>query len=42
MGVFNRVLYETLEPRRLWAQGAPLHSVFKAYDMQADVVFVHK
>jgi hypothetical protein len=42
MGVFNHVLYKTIKSRRLWAKGAPLHSVFKAYDTQADVVFVHK
>jgi len=42
MPFFNRVLYCETDMNRVWAKGAPLHSVFKAYDYEAPVAFVHK
>jgi glycosyltransferase involved in cell wall biosynthesis len=42
MPFFNRVVYCETDCDRVWAKGAPLHSVFKAYDMNAPVAFVHK
>lgn len=42
MAAFNRVMYRDMGARHLWMKGAPLHSVFRTYDTNADVCFVHK
>lgn len=42
MAAFNTVLYRDIGEQFLWKKGAPLHSVFRAYDAGADVCFVHK
>jgi hypothetical protein len=42
MPAFNAVLRREFRDSKLWTQGAPLHSRFRAYEMEADVCFVHK
>ncbi len=42
MAALNLVLYRDIGEQNIWAQGAPLHLVFKRYDRSADVCFVHK
>lgn len=42
MAAFNHLVYRRPDLHRVWRQGAPLHSVFKSYQRDADVCFVHK
>jgi hypothetical protein len=39
MAVFNYILYGS---NNVWAEGAPLHSIFKMYESRSDVFFAHK
>jgi hypothetical protein len=40
--VFNYVLYRQIGRAGFWSEGAPLHSVFRQHQHDADVCFVHK
>jgi len=42
MPALNKAIYCDWDLSRVWAKGAPLHSVFKAFDEYADVAIVHK
>ena len=42
MGVFNKVMRERYGPDELWTKGPPLHSEFRARQVDAPVCFVHK
>lgn len=42
MAALNHLVYRRPDLHRVWRQGAPLHSVFKSYQREADVCFVHK
>ena len=42
LAAFNRMAYGEIGGDRIWKNGAPLHSVFRAFDFEADVCFVHK
>ncbi len=42
MAALNWYVERQTDPTRVWCRGAPLHSVFKAYQHDAPVCFVHK
>lgn len=42
MALFNLVAHRDLGSMKVWTNGAPMHSEFRAYDSHADVCFVHK
>ena len=43
MPVLNKIVYEEYAPNQVWAQGAPLHSLFKEYEFdRTDVAFIYK
>lgn len=42
MAAFNAWVYSQPDLSRYWTRGAPLHSVFKAYERNAPVAIIHK
>lgn len=42
MGSFNVAAHLRMPAGSVWANGAPLHSVFKQYENRLDVAFLHK
>tara|TARA_R110002095_G_scaffold80430_3_gene69113 strand:+ start:674 stop:1390 length:717 start_codon:yes stop_codon:yes gene_type:complete len=42
MAVFNQVAYRDIGQENFWADGYPFNSEFRAFDLNADAVFIHK